>query len=123
MASNMELYLRALLGEDVDLPVPISRNEKQLAAMLGEDVQVEPPISRIEVLLDQLRQNGGGGADELKAVIDRTVTDITLPSDLTEIGEYAFRGCKHLALTSLPDSVKIIRNSAFYGCTNLALTS
>ena len=65
----------------------------------------------------------GGDDGSLKAVIERTVTEITLPSDLTSIGISAFYNCTKLALTSLPDGITSIKTWAFYSCTNLALTS
>jgi len=42
---------------------------------------------------------------------------------LTSIGNYAFRDCTNLALTSLPEGLTSIGNNAFQSCTNLALTS
>lgn len=69
--------------------------------------------------------SGGGGGDtgDLKAIIERTTTNPTLPSDLTKIGASAFKGCSSLALTELPSGVKSINDQAFYQCVNLALTS
>lgn len=64
--------------------------------------------------------SGGGGDDgSLKAIIERTAVNPTLPSDLTQIGSYAFTNCPKLALTSLPSGVTSIGNSAFNGCTGL----
>ena len=65
-------------------------------------------------------ESGGGGDDgSFKAVIERTATEPTLPSDLTSIGNYAFYGCNNLALTSLPDGLTSIGGNAFRGCTKL----
>ena len=67
---------------------------------------------------------GGGGDDgSLKAVIERTAVNPTIPSDLTSIGQYAFFACTKLALTSLPAGVTSISDSAFFNCVPLALTS
>jgi hypothetical protein len=71
----------------------------------------------------EMIQSGGGDDGSLKAVIERTATNPTLPSDLTSIGTYAFYGCTGLALTSLPSGVTSIGTYAFYYCTGLALTS
>ncbi len=65
----------------------------------------------------------GGDAGTLKGIIDRTLTDIELPTDLTVIGNSAFAGCQNLVLTSLPDGVTNIGYNAFSNCSNLALTS
>lgn len=67
--------------------------------------------------------SGGGSSADFKAVIERTATTPTLPSDLTKVGVYAFYQCAALALTSLPSGVTTIGDYAFYGCSNLALTS
>lgn len=67
--------------------------------------------------------SGGGDDGSFKAVIERTATNPTLPSDLTEIGNYVFYYWRTLALTSLPAGVTKIGISSFYTCTNLALTS
>lgn len=67
--------------------------------------------------------SGGGGDDgRFKAVIERTATNPTLPSDLTKIGDYAFYNYSNLALTNLPAGVTNIGNYAFQNCSNLALT-
>lgn len=67
--------------------------------------------------------SGGGDDGSFKAVIERTATEITLPSDLTSIGVYAFYYCTKLALTSLPSGLTSVGSYAFYECSNLALTS
>lgn len=72
----------------------------------------------------QAIQAGGGVADSsLKDVIERTAVNPTLPSDLTKIGDYAFRNCTNLALTSLPVGLTSISRGAFTTCTYIALTS
>ena len=47
------------------------------------------------------------------------LTDITIPSDIIEIKDYAFRSCTSLTSITIPDSVTSIGNQAFYGCTLL----
>lgn len=46
---------------------------------------------------------------------------LKLPANLQQIGEYAFYGCKNLALQTLPAGVTKIGDSTFFGCKNLAL--
>ena len=55
--------------------------------------------------------------------LNKYVTNIRLPNDLTSIGNNAFDECGNLALTELPSGVTSIGNSAFSGCTHLVLTS
>ena len=51
-APRIELYLRKILGEDVELPErPITRVEAFLAYRCGEDVELPTPITRIEMFL------------------------------------------------------------------------
>lgn len=44
------------------------------------------------------------------------LTEVKLPSTVTEIGDYAFSGCSNLNSIIIPDSVQIIQEYAFYGC-------
>ena len=48
------------------------------------------------------------------------LTDITIPSSVTKIGERAFSGCTSLTKVTLPDYVTTIGSGAFTGCTSLA---
>jgi hypothetical protein len=46
--------------------------------------------------------------------------NLTLPSTITRIGDYAFRGCSGLKYeVSVPEAVTSIGQYAFYGCTQL----
>ena len=66
----------------------------------------------------------GGTSDELaKKIITREGNITELPSDITNIGNYAFNNSSNLVLTSLPNSITFIGSFAFSGCDNLALTS
>ena len=60
------------------------------------------------------------GSDTLKSIIDRSVTEVTLPEGLTKIGTYAFDACTKLAAINLPESVTAIGGYAFYACAVLA---
>ena len=59
--SRMDLILKKLNGEDVELVPPISRIEKIYFELLGYDIELDPPQSRSEVLLTEYVNNGGGG--------------------------------------------------------------
>ena len=48
-----------------------------------------------------------------------TLTGVTLPSSLTEIGAYAFAGATGLTEVTIPENTQIIRQHAFADCTNL----
>ncbi|MBR2326432.1 MAG: leucine-rich repeat protein [Alistipes sp.] len=47
------------------------------------------------------------------------LTDITIPSDITEIQSYAFYSCTSLTSVTIPDSVRWVEWKAFSGCTSL----
>ncbi|MBO7369402.1 MAG: leucine-rich repeat protein [Clostridia bacterium] len=49
----------------------------------------------------------------------RCLTSITLPQDITSIGDYAFYGCSGLQSIEIPSGVKSIGSRAFYGCSGL----
>lgn len=59
----------------------------------------------------------------LKGIVDRTITELSLPLDLTSIGQYAFRGCTQLTLPSLPSGINSIGEYAFYACYDLDVPS
>ena len=48
-----------------------------------------------------------------------TLTSITIPSNITSIGEYAFLGCTGLVNATIPTTVKNVGNYAFKDCTGL----
>ena len=50
---------------------------------------------------------------------DKTITSLTIPNDVTSIGERAFSGCTGLTSVTIPDGVTSIGSAAFDGCTGL----
>ena len=58
---------------------------------------------------------------EEKILVDYTgtKTDLTLPSYITKINQYAFYNCDSLTSVTIPDSVTSIGSSAFYDCSSL----
>lgn len=94
-------------------------------------------VSAVEAI-----QAGGGGDDNYKALIEKTLVDVVIPNGVTkitpytfyskdtssviksitfpdgieEIGDYAFYYCRDAVITSLPKTLKKIGSSAFYYC-------
>ena len=55
-----------------------------------------------------------------KLYINNTeVTEVTIPSDISEIKNYTFCGCSSLKSVTIGDSVTSIGDGAFYGCSSL----
>ena len=48
-----------------------------------------------------------------------SLTSVTIPDSVTNIGNYAFNGCTSLTSVTITDSVTNIGNYAFNGCTSL----
>ena len=46
-------------------------------------------------------------------------TELTLPSDITQIYKFTFYGCTGLTSIVIPDSVTSIGSYAFYNCSGL----
>lgn len=49
----------------------------------------------------------------------KLVTDLVIPDSVTEIGDYAFRGCTSLTSVTIPDGVTTIGNCTFSDCSGL----
>ncbi len=52
-----------------------------------------------------------------------SISQLTIPNSVTSIGTSAFDGCSGLTSVTIPNSVTTINSSAFKGCTNLATVS
>ncbi len=50
---------------------------------------------------------------------DRTITSVTLPKTLAEIGENCFKNCTGLQTVVIPSETTIVGKSAFEGCVSL----
>ena len=56
---------------------------------------------------------------KLVAFAPAGITKFTIPDSVTEIGNYAFLGCKNLTSVTIPNGVTTIGGDAFLGCKNL----
>ena len=60
-----------------------------------------------------------GDEQLFKGLIERTLSNIVIPSGTTEIGKSVFRDYTTLTSVRIPSSVRSILSSAFYGCNGL----
>ena len=59
------------------------------------------------------------GDEKILVAYHGTETELTLPTDITQINQAAFSGCSKLTSITIPDSVTSIGNYAFKGCNSL----
>ena len=64
----------------------------------------------------------GYSESTMKSLLDRSITDFTVPAGTVSIGAYAFRNCSKLVSVEFPESVTAIATYAFAGCNKLAIT-
>lgn len=86
----------------------------------GVQVPSNALIDTYDTYIGQISGGGGGQAEQdLKDLIERDITSITIPSGVTSIGQNAFNSCIWLRNITIPNSVTSIGNNAFYNCTVL----
>lgn len=59
------------------------------------------------------------GDEKILVAYHGTETELTLPTDITQINQAAFSGCSKLTSITIPDSVTSIGSGVFSGCTGL----
>ena len=84
-----------------------------------------PSSATIDTYDDYVSQISGGGGgtsyeNELKGIIDRSITSIEIPSGITYVGQYSFYACQSLTDVVIPSGVEIIHFGAFQQCTSLS---
>lgn len=73
-----------------------------------------PSSAKIDTYDDYVSQiSSGGDTSTLKGLIEKTIVDITVPSDCTSIGSYTFYGCSSLTSVTIPSGVTSIGTYAF----------
>ena len=85
----------------------------------GVSVPSSASISTYDDYVLQIQTGGGGGSEDLKQLIQKTITSIDIPSGTTSIGDYAFYICTSLSSVTIPSSVTSIGNNAFQDCRSL----
>ena len=83
----------------------------------GVTVPSDALIDEYADYVDEISGGGGGQAEEdLKNLIERDITSITIPSGTTTIGQFAFAYCSSLTSITIPNGVTSIGSTAFFGC-------
>ena len=110
--SKEQQVINADEGYDGLSQVTINGDEDLIADNIKKDVNIFGVVGTYE-------GSGGGGSEEIASLIDRSITSITIPSEVTNIGSYAFYGCTNLRSIVLPEALKTIGLYAFNTCTDL----
>ena len=83
----------------------------------GGDVEIPDGVTKIAGRTpDRFSYNDPKGAFHNS----KTLTGVTIPAGVTEIGDYAFCNCRALGKAEIPDSVAVIGQYAFNNCETLA---
>lgn len=77
---------------------------------------IDPDFPQVQLLV---YKDSGNGRTIHAVGCEASAVSIVLPSDVTVIGESAFKNCQNLTSISLPDSLTTIGDSAFYNCSSL----
>lgn len=59
------------------------------------------------------------GSASIASFIDRSITNVVIPSSVTSIGTLVFYNCRSLTSVTIPNSITSIGSYLFYGCISL----
>lgn len=103
-----EAFLRCTSLRDVDMPDSVTSIEME--AFMGTPFENTPWLSdRGDFFIS------GGTLIQYQGQDSK----VTIPQEVTRIGEYAFKDCVGIKQVEIPDSVVYIGEGAFQGCTGL----
>jgi len=98
----------------------------------GGSITDSTPFADYSTAIDNLPSGGGSGNPLLESIdvsdfsgttfnkVASYITDVTIPSGVTVIGQNAFQDCSSVTSINIPSGVTSIGNSAFRRCTSLA---
>lgn len=64
--------------------------------------------------------SSSGGSEDFAKMIDRSITEVVIPSGVTKIGDYSFASCNNLKSITIPNSVTSIGIYCFANCYALS---
>lgn len=125
--TRKQMYLEKLGNSNFSVPTPVTMEEELLDGMSGATLPTVTSDDEGKILMVDENGKWISAYDEdrvdykriLKGLIDRSVTEFTIPNGITEIGTSAFYSCKGLTSINIPNGIIKIGMSAFYGCTGL----
>ena len=85
----------------------------------GVTVPSATTIDGYATLVGQIQTGGGGTISDFAALIDRSITTVSIPSGVTIIGKHAFDECTSLAYATISNGVITIDDYAFCNCDSL----
>ena len=106
------------LSENINQAISDFGSIKQAIIDKGVEVPSGTPTNQYGTKIGEI-QSGGGSDEEFIKTVERSATEITLPSKLTKIRKYAFYSYSTLNSIEIPGTVTIIGSNAFYSCTGL----
>ncbi|MBQ1436373.1 MAG: leucine-rich repeat protein [Ruminococcus sp.] len=59
-------------------------------------------------------------AEDYAKMIDRSITNVEIPESVSQIGYYAFAGCRNITSITFPSTVAFAANSVCQDCTSLS---
>ena len=107
------------IAQQLEALATIKEAIRQAIIAKGVTVASDAAFDTYATAIGQISGGGGSAEDTLKGVLDRSITSITVPSGLTELGNYACAQCALLTSVTIPDSVVTVGQYAFNGCTGL----
>ena len=111
------------LSENITQAISDFDGIKQAIIDKGVEIPTGTPTSQYGTKIGEIQSGGSGSDEEFIKMVERSATEITLPSGLTKIRSYAFYSYSKLTSVEMPDSLTSIGKYAFSKCMYLAITS
>lgn len=107
-------------GREIDITEDMEQNVKALSDFEKHEQEVEESNKRFEEeLANRLWEMSAEKHQMGDYVQKNNLTEIVLPSNISEIAPNEFNGCDSLISVTIPDNINKIGNFAFRGCSNL----
>lgn len=107
------------MSENINQAISDFGTIKQAIIDKGVEVPSGTPTSQYGAKIGEIQSGGGGSDEEFIKMVERSGTEINLPSGLTKIRKNAFQKYSTLNSVEIPGTVTIIGSNAFYSCTGL----